>query len=90
MTDRNRRKHERLDVTETTIALDAAGHEIGHVLQASGGGITVEASSEALAGKFEIGERLRITIVEPGTGTRNTIDMVIRRRSGKQLGFEFV
>ena len=55
MTDRNRRKHERLDVTETTLALDPAGHEIGRVLQASGGGITVEASSEALAGKFEIG-----------------------------------
>ena len=90
MNDANRRKHERLDVTEPAVALDPAGHEIGRVLQASGGGVTVESPTEDQAARFEIGERLRITILEPGPKTRNTMDMVVRRRSGKLLGFEFV
>jgi hypothetical protein len=90
MSDTNRRKHVRLEMTEHAVALDAHGREIGHVSHAGGGGVTIEAASEDSASKFEIGERLRVTILEPGTQTRNTIDMVLRRRVGKQLGFEFI
>jgi hypothetical protein len=90
MSDMNRRKHVRLEMTEHAVAIDPQGREIGHVSQAGGGGVTIEAPSEQEASKFEIGERLRITILEPGTQTKNTIDMVLRRRVGKELGFEFV
>jgi hypothetical protein len=37
-----------------------------------------------------MGERLQVTIFEPDSQTRNTIDMVLRHRVGTQLGFEFV
>ena len=33
---------------------------------------------------------LQVTVMEPKTQTRNTIDVVLRRKSGTQLGFEFV
>ena len=89
-TDQNRRRYVRLEVTEETIAVDARGRQIGRVTQASGGGITVTASSQAVAHGLDIGERLQVTVMEPRSQTRNTIDVVLRRKSGDQLGFEFV
>jgi hypothetical protein len=90
MSDQNRRKHERLHMTEHAIAVDGDGREIGKVVQAGGGGVTVDASSAEAAARIPMGERLQITIFEPGSQTRNTIDMVLRHRVGIQLGFEFV
>jgi hypothetical protein len=86
----NRRRYVRLDVTEETVAVDARGREIGKVTQASGGGITVQAPSTAVADGLEIGERMQVTVMEPKTQTRNTIDVVLRRNSDRDLGFEFV
>lgn len=86
----NRRRYVRLDVTEETIAVDARGRELGKVTQASGGGITVHAPSAAVAAGLEIGERMQVTVMEPKTQTRNTIDVVLRRKSDRDLGFEFV
>lgn len=86
----NRRRYVRLDVSEETVAVDARGREIGKVTQASGGGITVLAASSAVADGLEIGERLQVTVMEPKTQTRNTIDVVLRRKSDRDLGFEFV
>jgi hypothetical protein len=88
--DPNRRRYVRLDVTEETIAIDARGHQIGKVTQASGGGITVVAPNHEVADGLSIGERLQVTVMEPKSQTRNTIDVVLRRKSGQQLGFEFV
>ena len=88
--DPNRRRYVRLDVTEETIAIDARGHQIGKVTQASGGGITVIAPNHEVADGLSIGERLQVTVMEPKSQTRNTIDVVLRRKSGHQLGFEFV
>lgn len=88
--DLNRRKHVRLEMTEDAIALDEQGKEIGKVLQAGGGGMTVGGASEAAVAKLTVGAKLRVTIVEPGSQTRNTIDVIVRRASGTQIGFEFV
>jgi hypothetical protein len=90
MSEQDRRKHERLHMTEHAVAVDRDGREIGKVVQAGGGGMTVEASSTEAAERMPMGERLQITIFEPGSQTRNTIDMVLRHRVGTQLGFEFV
>ena len=90
MADPNRRRYVRLDVTEETVAIDARGRRIGKVTQASGGGITVIAPDQTTADGLSIGERLQVTVMEPKTQTRNTIDVVLRRKSGNQLGFEFV
>ena len=90
MSDQNRRKHERLEMTEHAVAVDSEGREIGRVALAGGGGVTIESASAEAAARVAIGERLQVTILEPGTQTRNTIDMVLRHRVGNQLGFEFV
>jgi hypothetical protein len=90
MSDQNRRKHERLQMTEHAIAVDGEGREIGKVVQAGGGGVTIESASTEVAARIPFGERIPVTIFEPGSQTRNTIDMVLRHRIGNQLGFEFV
>jgi hypothetical protein len=33
---------------------------------------------------------MQVTVMEPKTQTRNTIDVVLRRKSDRDLGFEFV
>jgi len=90
MSDQNRRRHERLSMTEHAIALDDKGRELGKVVKAGGGGVTIESASSDAAARVPMGERLQVTILEPGTQTRNTIDMILRHRVGTQLGFEFV
>lgn len=87
--EQNRRRHERLAMDEDAIAT-VGGAEIGRVIQAGGGGMTIESATDDQAKRFQTGERLRITVVEPGSQTQNTIDAVLRRRVGRQLGFEFV
>jgi hypothetical protein len=88
--DQNRRRHQRLAMDEHAVAIAANGVEIGTVIQAGGGGMTIESGAAEQAKKFKIGERMRITVVEPGSQTRNTIDAVLRHCVGTQLGFEFV
>lgn len=88
--DTNRRKHVRLEMTEDAIAVDDHGKEIGRVLQAGGGGMTVESKTEEIASRLRLGQKIRVTILEPQTQTRNTIDVVVRRNVGRQIGFEFV
>lgn len=88
--DQNRRRHERLAMDEHAVAMDSKGAQIGKVIQAGGGGMTVESGTEDQAKRFPIGERMRITVLEPQSQTQNTIDAILRRRVGAQLGFEFV
>lgn len=90
MSDLNRRRHVRLALHENAIAFDERDRELGRVAQVSGGGATIEATSEATISHLNSGDSLRVTVVEPGSQTRNTIDMVVRSRSGTRLGLEFV
>jgi hypothetical protein len=90
MGDENRRRHQRLELTEDAIAIDAQQRELGRVVRAGGGGFTLETKDENAAAGLKVGEVLEITILEPRSQTRNTIDVVVRYQSGRQFGLEFV
>ena len=86
----DRRRFERLELSDEAIAVDKAGRELGRVTQASGGGMMVKPKSAEIAGSLTKGERVEITVMEPGSQTRHTIDMVVRYSSPEQIGLEFV
>lgn len=86
----NRRRFIRLDMTESTIAVDDSGFQLGQVSQASGGGMLVIAASREALLRMPIGSRLLITIVEPETGTSNGMKVEVRYVQENSVGMEFV
>ena len=88
--DLNRRKFERLELTEAAYAVDASGRELGKVTQASGGGMMIKPKSAEIAKSLPQGERVTITVMEPSSQTQHTLDMVVRYSSAEQIGLEFV
>jgi hypothetical protein len=88
--DLNRRKFERLELTEAAYAVDATGRELGKVTQASGGGMMIKPKSAEIAKSLPQGERVTITVMEPSSQTQHTLDMVVRYSSPDQIGLEFV
>jgi hypothetical protein len=88
MSSNERRQFDRLPISEDAIAVDEAGRRLGLVEQASGGGMLVRL--EVPAEEFTLDRQLRITVVEPATGARNTIDMRVRYCQSDSLGLEFV
>ncbi len=86
----DRRQFQRLDLSDHAIAVDASGRELGHVSQASGGGMTVVPKNADVADSLKAGEQVQITVMEPGSQTSNTIDMVVRYSSKEKIGLEFV
>jgi|SRR4051812_24641176 hypothetical protein len=86
----NRRKFERLELTEAAYAVDAVGRELGKVTQASGGGMMIKPKSADIAKSLPQGERVTITVMEPTSQTQHTLDMVVRYSSPEHIGLEFV
>ena len=84
-----RREFERLKLPEDALALDDAGHELGHVSHAGGGGMLIHTSSETAASAFLPGQRMRITVLEPRTDNRHTLRVVVRYHKGKAVGVQF-
>ncbi len=85
----NRRQFERLQMSEDALALDESGRELGRVSQAGGGGMMILTTPEC-ADSFTIGQQFRVTILEPGSQTRNEIDVVVRYADATGIGLEFV
>ena len=85
----DRRQFKRIPLDDTT-AVDSAGRELGKVSQASGGGMMIHPPNRDIADSLTLGQRLQVTILEPGSQTANTIDVVIRYHDGEKIGFEFV
>ena len=86
---REKRQFERLQLPDDALALDDAGHEMGRVSQAGGGGMLIHAGSEKAASAFEPGQHLRITVLEPRTDNRHTLSVVVRYRTGESVGVQF-
>jgi len=84
----DRRQFERLALSDDAVVLDESGRRLGLVSEASGGGMLVRL--EVPPAEFEIGQRLRVTILEPALNIRHTIDVQVRYRQGDSLGVEFV
>ncbi len=50
----------------------------------------LEAPSASAIESLSVGQRLRLSIVEPGTRATNVVEAVVRFREGNKLGVEFV
>lgn len=86
----DRRRFERLELSDDAIAVDETGRELGKVIQASGGGMMVTPKSAEIAASLSQGQRVQVTVMEPASQTRHTIDMVVRYASAEKIGLEFV
>ena len=84
------RKFPRLSVPEEARVYDEDGREIGTVGEVSGSGMSLNANSLPVAQSLEIGRRMRITIIEPGSRETNVVVVALRHRDGSKLGLEFV
>jgi hypothetical protein len=86
----NRRRFERLQLTEAAIAVDETGYQLGRVAAASGGGMQVDAlSSEALE-HMKSGSKLSVTVVEPTSATTNSFDVEVCYIHGNSVGMKFL
>jgi len=85
-----KRAFPRFAISEQAIVTDEKGATLGHVEKVGGGGMTLRAESAAVAQKLEPGHTIRVTIVEPENKVSNTLDVVIRYRSGSEVGVQFV
>ncbi len=86
----DRRRFKRLAIPDDTIAEDAEGHPLGRITLAGGGGMQVEQLTPDGERALEPGKRVRITVVEPSLGSRHTVEVEVKYRSGGTAGLQFV
>jgi hypothetical protein len=89
-TEHNRRRFERLVLSESAIAVDETGFRLGRVSAAGGGGMQVDAASSEAIGQMPSGARLSVTVVEPGSATTNTFDVEVCYVHGNTVGMKFL
>lgn len=90
MTSHDRRRFTRLEMHEDAIVTDDTGRLLGRVTQASGGGMQIVFSGLAEVPQLAIGETLRVTVAEPATNTRHSLNIVVRFVNHEYAGVEFV
>lgn len=88
--DNNRRRFERLAITEHAVAVDENGRQLGPVKQASGAGMLIIAESDDIVRDLPVGKCMRVTIIEPQSGTATAMDVEVKSVIGKGVGMEFV
>jgi hypothetical protein len=86
----DRRNFQRIHLTDHAVAVDSSGRELGKVSQAGGGGMMIKPPNKGVADTLSMGQRLQVTIMEPDTQTKHTIDVVVRYHDGEKIGVEFV
>ncbi len=84
------RRFQRLPLPDKTVVLDEAGHPLGRLTLAGGGGIQIEDLTEDGKRVLQAGSRVRITIVEPAIAARHTVDIEVRYQLGNRVGAQFV
>lgn len=86
-----RRQFPRFTIPENAIAYDGDGRKLGRVSQVGGGGMLIDIAAEGISpAEFPAGGRLRVTVLEPATGARTTIDVIVRYAGPSGVGAEFV
>ena len=88
--EQNRRRFERLALSESAIAVDETGYQLGRVAAASGGGMQVDAPSAEALDRMKTGARMSVTVVEPGSATTNTFDIEVCYVDGQSVGMKFL
>ncbi len=79
----------RLLVAEEARAIDANGGELGRVSQVTSDGISVLCSSDHIADRLVEEGEVRMLLVEPRGQSSVYVNVVVRCREGRSLGFEF-
>jgi len=87
--EQERRRFVRLDMSENVRALDAKGRDIGRVEKVGAGGMQIRLSDGVPSEQYGPGEKLDISIVEPGN-VRNQFKVEVRVCEGKLLGVQFL
>ena len=85
-----RRRFPRILVAEDARALDLNGGELGRVSSISGGGLLIDCSSDSVADHLMEEGLLSIVIVEPRSQATDPIEVAVRYREGKSVGFAFI
>jgi hypothetical protein len=88
--DIDRRRFERLTIPEDAVAVDENGRQLGRVVEAGGGGMLVAIESAELARDLHVGRCLRVTIVEPTSGTATVMDVEVKYATPNGVGMEFI
>lgn len=90
MENTNRRRFERLAIPEHAVAVDENGRQLGRVKEAGGGGMTVYPENVEILSEFALGQQMRVTIVEPQSGTATVMDVEVKHVGTESVGMEFV
>jgi len=85
-----RRRFPRLAIPEEARVFDENGRDLGKVSEVSGSGMNLEEVPHEVARSLKPGQKIRITVLEPGSRATNVLDVVVRGNDGGKLGIEFV
>jgi hypothetical protein len=85
-----RRRFPRLAIPEEARVFDENGRELGKVSHVSGSGMNLEDVPSDAARSLKPGQKIRVTVLEPGSRATNVLDVVVRGNDSGKLGIEFV
>ncbi|MDR3763673.1 MAG: PilZ domain-containing protein [Acidobacteriota bacterium] len=85
-----RRKFERVGIPSAAFAQDATGHELGSVLETSGGGLRLSPASPWARLSLKKGQQLMLTIVEPATGNATDVYVEVTHTGHQTVGLRFL
>ncbi len=85
-----RRRFKRLPIPDDTIAKTPDGRYLGRITEAGGGGMQIEDLSEDGLRELKVGERVRVTVVEPTINASHSVEVQVRYQSGGKVGVQFV
>jgi hypothetical protein len=86
----DRREFERVGLPATAFALDAEGNDLGRVAEIGGGGLMLQPASPYARLSLAAGNRLLVTIVEPGTGNSIVVSVEVRYVRSNTVGLRFL
>ncbi len=87
ISEQERRRFVRLDLTENVRALDSKGQEIGRVEKVGAGGMQIRLCNGQA--HFEPGQQMEIKVVEPGD-VQQQFKVEVRVCHGDILGVQFL
>jgi len=87
LSEQERRRFVRLDLTENVRALDANGQDIGRVEKVGAGGMQIRLSNGHA--RFQPGHQMEIKVVEPGD-VQQQFKVEVRVCQGDILGVQFL
>jgi hypothetical protein len=86
----DRREFERLGLPAAAFAMDAEGNELGRVAEIGGGGLMLQPASPHARLFLASGQRLLVTVLEPGTENSIVVSVEVRYVRSNSIGLRFL